>query len=685
MQTMTNYPGCPRGWIVVRALASAGAVIGLVALLARAASAAPDASVTIRERSAAQPAAGLAAVRRTARPAKSMTELQPSAFILETAARRLHQSDSAAGTTSSTHNQKVPQQGTKVQIAGVHGSAPLTKAFRGQVVAAAHGKITGAVTPQPLPCATRPVARKTPVRLAQADASDGAPAVSPEFGNLKTAPAASDSRIRNFGGAPGSGPIQHGSRSLKVGESQVLGFRWVTRVAIGNPTVADVVPVSDNQVLLNGKTAGETNLFVWDSAGQHEYKVDVVPGTEDMGQVARLVSRDLGRDDIKVQAINDSLFLFGQVKTQGEQQQAEAVAAAYTKNVHNFIRLVQEGAAAPEHPAAMDVAAALNQIYAGSSVHARPLTDGTTVVLEGNVTGEAADQARHVAAAMAKGVTIVDYFQPGSAGARQVLVRSRVIDIDKVKSRELGIDWGPVQNVLGAGGIVQKIVGQQPFNFGEARNGPLKLDQGGPLSRFDPIGFKLRALENQNAARVLSEPNLLIMEGNKGGILIGGEIPIPVAQQAGTGVGTSITVEYKPFGIRLDVQVLGINGDNITMRISPEVSSLDYTNAVTVNGFNLPALRTRRTDTVVQIRNGQTLAIGGLLQNDINKQVKAIPFLSKIPILGELFKDTQFQKGESELVILVTPELPGPDNTVSTPIPNVKMERPSPDVKAPRY
>jgi len=130
------------------------------------------------------------------------------------------------------------------------------------------------------------------------------------------------------------------------------------------------------------------------------------------------------------------------------------------------------------------------------------------------------------------------------------------------------------------------------------------------------------------------------------------------------------------------VQVLGINGDNITMRISPEVSSLDYTNAVTVNGFNLPALRTRRADSVVQIRNGQTLAIGGLLQNDINKQVKAIPLLSKIPILGELFKDTRFQKCESELVILVTPELPGPDNTVSTPIPNVKMERPSPDVKA---
>ena len=168
-------------------------------------------------------------------------------------------------------------------------------------------------------------------------------------------------------------------------------------------------------------------------------------------------------------------------------------------------------------------------------MRARALSDGTTVVLEGSASPETADQARHVASAMAKGVTVVDYFQAASTSLRQVMVRSRVIDIDRIKTRELGLDWGPVQNVLGAGGIVTKIVGDQPFSFGEARNGPLKLDQGGPLSRFDPIGFKLHALENQNAARVLSEPNIVVLEGHKAGILVGGEIPIPVAQQSGTG------------------------------------------------------------------------------------------------------------------------------------------------------
>jgi pilus assembly protein CpaC len=523
------------------------------------------------------------------------------------------------------------------------------------------------------------------VRLAQADLKTAPTGGTAEYGDLKTAPVATDQRVRDFGTAAASPSFRPLTRNLKLGESQVLAFRWVSKVAIGNPTVADVVALSDNQVLVNSKGLGETNLFVWDKDGQHEYKVVVAQGSQNLTDIARLVSRDIGRDEIKVQAINDSLFLFGKVKTASEQKQAEAVAAAYTPKVQSFIQLVQENAA-PASTGAEDVAKVLNQIFSGSSVRARALSDGTTVVLEGSATGDAADQARHVASAMAKGVTVVDYFQAASTGLRQVMVRSRVIDIDRVRTRELGIDWGPVQNVLGPGGIVTKIIGQQPFNFGEpggSGHPPYNFDQGGPIKRFDPIGFALHALENKNAAKVLSEPNIVVLEGHKAGILVGGEIPIPVAQQAGTGAGTSITVEYKPFGIRLDVEVQAIADDGMmTLRVAPEVSALDYTNSVQVNGFLLPALRTRRTETTVKIKNGQTLAIGGLLQNDLTKNVKAIPILSKIPVLGELFKDTQFQKGESELVVLVTPELPGPDNTVSTPVPHVEMIHPDPNVKA---
>jgi pilus assembly protein CpaC len=658
MHNKTNYTGCPRsGRMVLRTLSGVGALGGLVTMLAAAAVAAPAISIT--ERAAAKPAAGkrvpiaLDAVRQTPKAPRLTTDARPTSFILQTAQRRLTEvaSRDAGGTAAI---------GKKTTVAG----KPAVTPKNGAVTKAAPAKVAGA---RPAP----PTAHKgKPVRVAQATAVDPTPAI----GDLRTAPPATDSRIRNFGSVVHT--IKKGTRNLKVGESQVLEFRWVSKIAVGDPSVADVVAISDNQVLVNGKKTGETNLFVWDKTGQYEYKVAVDQGVEDLGQVARTVSREIGRDDIRVRAIGDSLFLFGQVKSQAEQQQAEAVAAAYTKNVKSFIQLVQDGVA-PTAPGAASVADALNEVFKNGSVRARALADGTTVVLEGSATGEQADQARKVAAAMARGVTVVDVFGAAAGNQRQVLVRARVVDIDRVKGRSLGIDWGPVQ--IGAAGT--RIVGEQPFQFGEAQPGPIRLDQGGPLQRLDPIGFKLRALEQQNAARVLSEPNLLVMEGSKGGIHIGGEIPIPVAQQAGNGVGTSITVEYKPFGIRLDVEAISINDEGVTLRISPEVSALDYTNAVTVNGFNLPALRTRRADSVVHIKIGQTLAIGGLLQNDLSKQVKAIPILSKIPILGELFKDTRFQKGESELVILVTPELPGPGNTVSTPVPNVEIKRPDPNIK----
>lgn len=661
MHTKTNYPGCPRrGQTVLSALTGVGAMGGLVMSLAVAAVAAPAVSVT--QRATARPAVAVkrapvpvTAARRTAKAPKLITESRPAApSILQTAQRRL------TLVASRETPPAAPAVAKQTPVAAAVASVkPVARAAAPKKPAI---KPVKAAIAKAAPAPKKIAKTGKPVRLAQAGiAVDG---------DLKTAPPATDTRVRNFGSLNKVYP--RGTRTLKIGESQVLEFRWVNKIAIGNPSVADVVALSDNQVLVNGKTTGETNLFVWDKRGQHEFKVAVGEGQQDLTQVARTVSRELGKDQIQVRAIGDSLFLFGQVKSQAEQQQAEAVAVAYTKNVKNFIQLVQDGQAEPERPAHA-VAAALNDIFRNGSIRARALPDGATVVLDGSPSPEAAEQAHRVAEAMAKGaVTIVDAF--GAAGnQRQVLVRARVVDIDRVRSRELGIDWGPVQ--IGSSGV--RIVGEQPFQFGEARPGPIGLDQGGPLNRLDPIGFKLRALERRNAARVLSEPNLLVMEGSKGGIHIGGEIPIPVAQQAGGGFGTAITVQYKPFGIRLDVAAISITDQGVTLRISPEVSSLDYTNSVTVNGFNLPALRTRRADSVVHIRNGQTLAIGGLLQNDLNKQTKAIPLLSKIPVLGQFFRDTRFQKGQSELVILVTPELPGADNTVSTPIPNVEIERPN--------
>lgn len=445
--------------------------------------------------------------------------------------------------------------------------------------------------------------------------------------------------VRALAAVSGTAPAR---RSVRAGESQVLKFHWISKVVVGNSAVADVVPVSDDEVVLNGKAPGETNLFVWDRTGRSEYRVTVVgadrPVAVDLAGTAVTVRGELAKLPVKVSAMGDTLFLTGEVAQAEEKALAGAVAAAHQVKVQNFIR-VADAPKPSQSPA--EVAATLDRIFSGSAVTTR-VADDHTVVLEGNVTGDAAEQMRRVAQSLGGSVTVVCYFHTASPKMRQVLVRTRVLEVNKERSRNLGFDWGSIIRGGGSIGIAQ------PFFIG----------QGGPgtgLRQLTSIGAAVNALEQQNAARLLSEPNLLVMEGNKGSVLIGGEIPVPIAQ--GSGGGTTVTVEYKPYGIKLDVDVLGIGPDGISLQVRPEVSSLDNVNAVQMNGFRIPALRTRRAESVVRIRPGESLAIGGLLQKEEARQTRGIPLLSKLPVLGELFKSRSFQKGETELVILVTPEV----------------------------
>jgi pilus assembly protein CpaC len=432
---------------------------------------------------------------------------------------------------------------------------------------------------------------------------------------------------------------------VRVGESKVLRFQWLAKVAIGNPAIAGVNIWSDDRVLINGRAPGRTNLIVRDRSGEWNCQVAVEgddrPPTPNMEALAAAVRRDLDAA-VGVRAIGDTLFLDGEVRSADAKQRAAAIAAAHYGKVQNLL-VVREVPAAPDHPrqTAAELVTALNGIFAGGPVTARAL-DEYTAILEGNVTGEAAERARQVGKELAKGVAVVDYFQNASPRMRQVLVRTRVMDVNTQRARQVGLDWG---SITLSGGTVSIT---QPFRFGQQF-------AGGVLKQLSPIGAEVHALVEQNAARILSEPNLLVMEGNSGKTLIGGEIPIPIAQ--GSGGGTSVTVEYKPFGISLGVDVLSIRDDGITLRVRPEVSDLDFSQAVTANGFKIPALRTRRAESVVRIRPGESLAIGGLLQHTESKTTSAIPLLSKIPVLGALFKSRSFQKGESELVILVTPEV----------------------------
>jgi pilus assembly protein CpaC len=465
--------------------------------------------------------------------------------------------------------------------------------------------------------------------------------------------------------------------TLRIGESQVLNFDRLTRAAIGNEAIADIAVLSGNQILVNGKATGATTLLVWDRRGQNTFELTVVPEVQNVQALAGVIRRDVDNPNIQVRAVGNAVFLEGTVSSAAERDRAEAIATAHYTNVRNLVQVqAPQVAVVPPPPAppkrvAADVVRDLTQAMGNSRVTIRPLNPNT-VVVEGSVTQPEAERARKIIEAVAAGFPVLELLQVGPATLRQVLVRARVIEINKVKSKELGVQW---LDFLTGGG-------DTGLNISETRPSPIPLDRLGPFRRIDPLDVQIRAMQQNGYGRVLAEPNLMVLEGQEGTILIGGEIPIPVPQQ-GTGNGSTVTIDYKPFGVQLGLKPTSITDDSITLGVAPEVSTLDFSNGVNVNGFRIPAISTRRASSVVTLRPNQTIAIGGLIRNDVTQTIDAVPGLSKIPILGELFKSRNFQRNETELVILITPQTLRPgEQPAGIPIPNVPVNHPFQDKDA---
>jgi pilus assembly protein CpaC len=186
------------------------------------------------------------------------------------------------------------------------------------------------------------------------------------------------------------------------------------------------------------------------------------------------------------------------------------------------------------------------------------------------------------------------------------------------------------------------------------------------------LTLELDALEKKGLLKTLAEPNLIALSGDTASFLAGGEFPVPVAQDTEGGVAT-ITVEFKPFGVSLSFTPTVIGKDLINLVVSPEVSAIDRTNVFsTVPGFNIPGVITRRATTTVELRDGQSFAIAGLIQSDFTDTVNQVPGLGDVPIIGALARSSEFQREETELVIIVTPYLvkPAPAGTLITPADN---------------
>jgi pilus assembly protein CpaC len=192
------------------------------------------------------------------------------------------------------------------------------------------------------------------------------------------------------------------------------------------------------------------------------------------------------------------------------------------------------------------------------------------------------------------------------------------------------------------------------------------------------LGVLIRALQQKNLVQILAEPNLLAVNGQEASFLAGGEFPFPIVQ--GGSASNAVTVQFKEFGVKLKFLAnIQENGD-IRLKVSPEVSSLDYANGLTLSGFRVPGLSTRRADTEVDLRNGQSFAISGLIDNRLTEVASKIPWIGDVPILGNLFKSRSINRNKTELMVLVTPKLVKPIEPETTP-PELKQPLPFLDDK----
>lgn len=377
------------------------------------------------------------------------------------------------------------------------------------------------------------------------------------------------------------------------GQSLIALPSPATRIALGDPAIADVRLVSPTQLRLVGLKPGNTDLTIWSKAAPAGQNYSVVVGPN----VAALQGKLAQTPDLQtVTAVSTAggVTLQGRAPSLDARQQAGDIAQA-------------------------EVGKAQNQVAV-------------------------ADQ-------------------------RMIAVEVRFAAVATSTMRALGLNFqklgGGFQFATGVPGSIS--------SFNVTGSG-LSVESGLPVSQAfnllmswpgSDIGAALSALSSANLAQVLAEPTLLVRSGDEASFLAGGEIPIPVPQ-SGFNTG-AVGIQYRKFGVQLHVNATALSGDRIVIRVNPEVSELDYQNALTLQGYNVPAIRARSTDTTIELGSGQSFVLAGLMYSASSNIEEKVPGLGSLPIVGEFFKRSQLANEQQELVIIATPRLVSPMSPAGIP------------------
>jgi len=424
-------------------------------------------------------------------------------------------------------------------------------------------------------------------------------------------------------------PVQH--IVLTLNKSVTLPVsRPFSSAVVGSPEIADAMPLTDRSLYIQAKKIGTTNVSIYDENRRLIKVVDVE------------VAFDTGNLQSKIRAISGNTGI-------------------------------------------------------------RVSNDNGQVVLSGTaIDALAADRAFTLAKAWAPNAAVVNAITVASP--QQVMLKVRFLEVARTAGRELGINWTATNGsgtrgvTLGQGGLTTS-----PPQIGGTQNGTVTCAPSGICPPFgngifqavgtllgqnvgSPFGVILAeivnkgvhidtlitALENKGLLQRLAEPNLVALSGDTASFQAGGQFPVPIAITSGIGIATP-TIEFKDFGVLLRFRPTVLNTGIINLSINPEVSELDFTNAVTISGTTIPSVILRRATTTIELRDGQSFAIAGLLQAHNARDVSQLPWIGSVPVLGALFRSAAYQKDETDLVIIVTPVLvqPAPPGArLATPFDN---------------
>jgi pilus assembly protein CpaC len=426
---------------------------------------------------------------------------------------------------------------------------------------------------------------------------------------------------------------------LLVGRSTVLNVGSpIARVSLTVPDIADAMVTAPMQLLVHGKQPGTISLFVWDKAGS--IKTFEVKVRRDLSALAAHYKQLFAAEDITILGSGKDVVISGTVSSKYVIEKAGEIAAGYVEKKENVVNMLkqQEGVAS-------------NQVML--RVRFAEVSRSALTELGAN-------------------------FFTGPTGYKDWIARTTTQQFAAPNYTDLTRTADLDDNLTGASGKYSLSDFLNIFVFNNKYN----------------IGTVIRALQERGLFQSLAEPNLIATNGKEASFLAGGEFPYPVVQ--GSTTGNSITIQFKEFGVRLTFTPTVLGGDLVNLKVKPEVSALDFANGVTVEGFRVPALSTRRTETEVELRDGQTFAIAGLLNNSVTDSMRKIPGIGDIPILGWLFKSKALAKNQTELVVMITPQIikkgqMGVSNDLPTPVepylgaPHKTTPNPAPYTGSPRY